>query len=62
MISYIIGKTCEEYIETLNRLEKTPLKLPNLNEDSFTNAIINRYPIYEPRKVYVDGVLELHHE
>lgn len=62
MISFIIGKSCVDYIETLNRLDKTPLKLPELNEDGFYNWKVNKHPEYIPRKVYNNNVLELHHE
>jgi hypothetical protein len=62
MISFIIGKACEDYIETLERLDRTLLKLPNLNDDSFTNWKINKHPEHTPRKVYNNNVLELHHE
>lgn len=62
MISFIVGKSCADYIETLNRLDKTPLKLPELNEDGFYNWKVNKHPEYIPRKSYNNNVLELHHE
>jgi len=58
MISFIIGKACEDYIETLERLDRTLLKLPNLNDDSFTNWKINKHPEHTPRKVYNNNVLD----
>jgi len=61
MISYIVGKACEEYQDLLDKLDRTPIDILNLNDDSFTNWKVN-HPRYTPRKVFTNGILELHHE
>lgn len=61
MISYIVGKTCEEYQDLLDKLKRTPIATLNLHDEAFTNWKAN-YPTYKPRKVYNNGILELHHE
>ena len=61
MISYIVGKACEEYQDLLDKLDRTSVVIPSLNDDSFTNWKAN-HPIYTPRKVFTNGILELHHE
>jgi hypothetical protein len=58
MISFIVGKAAEDYNELLDKLKRTPLVVPNLNDDSFTNWKAN-HPVHETRKVYNNGILEL---
>lgn len=61
VISFIIGKTCEEYSDLLDKLQRTPMPVTKLNDEAFTNWKAN-YPEYKPRKVYNNGILELYHE
>lgn len=58
MISFIVGKAAEDYNELLDKLKRTPLVVPNLNDDSFTNWKAN-HPEHTTRKVYNNGILEL---
>jgi len=61
MASYIVGKACEDYNDLLDTLKRTTMPILKLNDDSFTNWKVN-YPEYKSRKVYNNGILELHHE
>jgi hypothetical protein len=61
VISFIIGKTCEDYSDLLDKLQRTPMPVTKLNDEAFTNWKVN-HPEYKPRKVYNNGILELHHE
>lgn len=56
---FIIGKSCDDYNKHLTHLKRTPIQKLELNEDSFTNWIINRHPIPTIRRVYNEGTLEL---
>jgi hypothetical protein len=61
MASYIVGKACEDYSDLLDKLQRTPMPATKLNDEAFTNWKVN-HPEYKPRKVYNNGILELHHE
>jgi len=49
---FIRGKACSDYTEKLDHLAKTPIKPLTLNEDSFTNWVVNKIPVHNIREVY----------
>ena len=56
---FIRGKACSDYIEKLDHLRDTPIKILSLNDDSFTNWVIDRHPVHTAREIWNDGILEM---